>query len=68
VRAKPQIDNAVYLFKPDVAEGWTTISLQLAVMMFGGGGFGFGRSRFANPEQAPPDEDPEARTDQEPPA
>ena len=25
---------AVYLFKPDVAEGWTTISLQLAVMMF----------------------------------
>ena len=25
---------AVYLFKPDVAAGWTTISLQLAVMMF----------------------------------
>lgn len=25
---------AVYIFKPDVAEGWTTISLQLAAMMF----------------------------------
>ncbi len=25
---------SVYLFKPDVANGWTTISLQLAAMMF----------------------------------